>query len=285
MNKILVVYGPTASGKTDYAICLAKAYNGIVINGDSIQQFSDLPLLTARPLEHEQQGISHHLYGYLSAYDQPNAMDWRTRAVDIIQKAWVDKQMPIVVGGTGLYLLSLLKGLSPIPEVPLPIKDFILNKQKEPDFYKWAINQDPCLETLYHPNDVKRIGRAMCVFLATGKSITYFYQLPMIDPYEAYTQKIYLSPPRALLCQRIEARFNNMITSGAIDEVKAIQHIPHHAPIFNTLGAKEIDAYLKGAITYEQMHEQSIQKTRQYAKRQYTFFNGTYANALSKVIC
>ncbi|CAO4843305.1 MAG: tRNA dimethylallyltransferase [Holosporales bacterium] len=275
MKKFFVVYGPTASGKTDYAIYLAKAYNGIVINGDSIQQFADLPLLTARPLADEQQGICHYLYGFLNADEQPNAMDWRTRAVDVIQEAWKEKKTPIIVGGTGLYLLSLLKGLSPIPQVPSSVNDFVLTRQKDPDFYDWAMDQDPCLKSLYHPHDVKRIGRAIRVFLSTGKSITYFYQLPMIDPYEMYAQKIYLAPPRALLHKRIEERFKNMIAKGAIDEVKNIQHIESHAPIFNTLGAKEIDAYLKGLITYDQMMEQSIQKTRQYAKRQYTFFNNS----------
>ncbi|CAO5675500.1 MAG: tRNA dimethylallyltransferase [Holosporales bacterium] len=275
MKKLFVVYGPTASGKTDYAIYLAKAHNGIVINGDSIQQFEDLPLLTARPLEEEQQGILHYLYGFLAAKDQPNAMDWRTRAVDVIQESWKNKKTPIIVGGTGLYLLSLLKGLSPIPKVPSSINDFVLTRQQDPDFYDWAMDQDPTLKSMYHQNDVKRIGRAISVFLATGKSITYFYQLPMIDPYEGYAQKIYLNPPRALLHKRIEERFKNMIAKGAIDEVKNIQHFNQNAPIFNTLGAKEIDAYLKGLLMYDQMIEQSIQKTRQYAKRQYTFFNNS----------
>lgn len=274
-KRIIVIYGPTASGKSSYALHLAKSYNGVIINADSLQLFHDLSILTAVPTLEQQCGIEHKLYGILSPLDQPNAMMWRNLAIKEINSAWDRAQTPIVVGGTGLYLVALLKGLSPIPDVSLDIKMNVEKLQEMDDFYQYVIDIDPCIKDLYHPNDHKRLARALSVFMQTQKSITQYFKMPMIDPYDQYAYKIYVAPKREILYKNINDRFLHMIQNGAIDQVQAIlkQGIPLSAPLFNTLGAKEIVDYLKGNLTFKDMIEKACQKSRQYAKRQYTWFN------------
>lgn len=275
MKKIIVIYGPTASGKSAHALSLAKMYDGAIINADSLQLFKDLPILTARPSLEEEDGIEHFLYGILSSYEQPNAMLWRTLAIEEINKIYEKGKQPIIVGGTGLYLMALLKGLSPIPHIDDSIKLKVKDIESEGNFFESVIKIDPNIENLYHPNDHKRLSRALSVYLQTGKSIVDFFKMPMIDPYEHKARKIYLCPTSDILYKKIERRFLNMIERGAIEEVDDLYKsgISETAPIFNTLGAKEILSFLKNEINKDEMILQSVQKTRQYAKRQYTWFN------------
>lgn len=273
----VVVSGPTASGKSALGVDIAKQINGAVVNADSLQLFKDLPLLTAQPQTAEMFGIQHHLYGYLEATTQPKAGIWLNTILSVLNKIWQEGRIPVVVGGTGLYIMALLKGLSQIP----PISDYVKNKvqsiyDRHDDFYADVIGYDPLIKNLYHPNDHKRLRRALEIFLETKKSIMHHFQDQQENGLNKYAYKVYLKPDREILYDRIHRRFDIMLNSGAIEEVDYF--LKHHKegknlPVFNALGALEIAQYLQGDLSRALMIERAVQKTRNYAKRQYTWFN------------
>lgn len=278
VNKpFIVVSGPTASGKSALGVDIAQKINGAVVNADSLQLFKDLPLLTAQPQADEMLGINHYLYGYLEACDQPKAGVWLNTVLPVLNKIWEDGRTPVVVGGTGLYIMALLKGLSQIPPVSEDIKKKVQSiYDRHDDFYTYVINSDPLIQDFYHPNDHKRLMRALEVLLETKKSIVQHFNDQQENGLDKYAYKVYLKPDRDVLYERIHRRFDIMLKNGALEEVDAFLQGTQDAkntPVFNALGACEIAQYLDGEISLDLMTELAVQKTRNYAKRQYTWFN------------
>jgi tRNA dimethylallyltransferase len=272
--RLYIVGGPTASGKSDYAIDLARRCEGEIINGDSMQLYSHLSVLTARPAQ--TYGIPHHLYGALQGNQISSVAWWYQEACRVIQEVAARGKIPIIVGGTGLYLRSLTHGLSPMPEIPEAIRQearYLAQTLSTENFFAHVTQIDPKIMGAIHPNDTQRLTRAYEVAQATGISIRECQGKAekILDlNYKYYV----LLPPRAILYQRINERFIQMIEKGAIQEVESLlaQNINPDSPILKAVGVTEITRYLKGYISLEKAIEHGQQATRHYAKRQTTWF-------------
>jgi tRNA dimethylallyltransferase len=282
-KKIIAIYGPTASGKSSLALDLCDRFNAIIINADSVQMLKGLPTLTAFPGVQDLENHPHFLYGVLEPNQQPNAMLWYENVLKIIQNH--ENKKIILVGGTGLYLKTLFNGIADIPPISESILIEVENIKEHlgDDFYNYVIDKDPLIHEFYHANDHKRLGRALAVFLECGTSIVEKFKNPSLGGMDEDCYKIYLKPERSILHERIAQRFNIMIKSGAIEEVQSLlkkDKNAFHYPVFHAVGAKEIVSYLEKKMSYEEMVQRSIEKTRQYAKRQYTWFNNQFEHDL-----
>ena len=282
---IYIVGGPTASGKSDFAIDIAKRYDGEIINGDSMQLYSHLSILTARPSE--MYDIPHHLYGVLQGNEISSVAWWHQEACRVIEEVAARGKTPIVVGGTGLYLRSLTHGLSPIPEIPEAIRQEarqLAQSLSPEDFFAHVAQADPKIRGAIHPNDTQRLTRAFEVIQATGTSIR-DCQGNAEKRLNLDYEYLVLLPPRPVLYQRINDRFVQMVEKGALQEVKNIlaQKINLDSPILKAVGVSEIDQYLKGSITLEEAVSLGQQASRHYAKRQITWFTRQVLDA--QVIC
>lgn len=273
-SNIYIIGGPTASGKSDYALNLAKRIDGEIINGDSMQVYHHLHILTARPTE--MHGIPHHLYGVLGG-DQISSMGWWYATVcNVVQDVWNRGKTPIVVGGTGLYLRALTRGLSPMPDIPEPIRQearHLAQTLSEEDFFELVAYEDPKIKGVLHPHDTQRLTRALEVVRATHTSIQDSQGQPQKILDFEYKYSVLL-PPRDVLYQRINDRFVWMVENGALREVEGLlaQNINAQSPILKAVGVPELTEYLKGSISLEQAIIQGQQSTRRYAKRQTTWF-------------
>ena len=261
----IIVYGPTASGKSGYALSIPNAN---IINGDSLQTYADLEILTARP---EPEQSHHYLYGFLPPDVQENVMLWRKRVAACIEEAYQSGRTPVVVGGTGFYLDVLVNGIALIP----PVSESTLQDVRhlsDDDLQRRADQLDERI--LRQLKDRQRIQRAVSVQLATGISIFDWQATPKDHlPYHFTLCPIILD--KELLSSRINARFEQMIESGAIEEVEYLKNKHPESlnfPIARALGFKEIWRYLDGTLSKKDMIERGQQKTRQYAKRQLTWF-------------
>ncbi len=276
---MIVIGGPTASGKSGLALALAQKYTGVVINADSMQMYAGLPRLTAQPDAADKQRAPHRLYGAL-APDQPcNAASWRAMALNEIERAAAQNLVPVVVGGTGLYINTLMHGLSPMPEVPASVRAAIsadMARMGNDAFHAHLARHDPVMASRLHPGNTQRLIRAMEVLTHTGQSLAHFQALPPAPP-PAHLRFVLLTllPPRGVLYARCEGRFNQMIEDGILDEVEAFPRPEENAapwPLHKALGYPELRAYLDGKITREEAVRAAQQSTRNYAKRQTTWF-------------
>lgn len=282
-KKIIVIYGPTASGKSALALDLCNHFDAIIINADSVQMLKGLPILTAYPSDQDLRKCQHFLYGILDPFEQPNAMLWYNHVLQIIQN-YPNKKV-ILVGGTGLYLKNLLSGMADIPSISDGVLKEVESIQTHlgHDFYNYVVGKDPLIQGFYHKNDHKRLARALAVFLECGLSIVEKFKNPVHLGMEKDCFKIYLKPQRPFLHDCIAKRFNIMIQNGALEEVKFLLQKDENAhlyPVFHALGAKEIALYLDKKLSYDDMVQRSIEKSRQYAKRQYTWFNNQFNHDL-----
>lgn len=273
MPKIHILYGPTASGKSARALQVAAAQNGVVINADATQLYTDLRVLSARPTLTEIQGIPHSLYGILPGDQPATAASWLQLATQQIEAAWNAGKLPILCGGTGLYLKALQEGLSAIPAVPAEVRasvqplpnDEIITKLQE---------VDPVIAARLKAGDTQRLRRAWEVFLASGKPLSYWQMQPKQPPFPQAEYIIEtLNPPREELYARCDARFLKMLEEGAVEEVAALltKNYPPTAPIMKAVGVTELSAYLRGEITLTEATAKAQQATRNYAKRQRTW--------------
>ncbi|MEI8295401.1 MAG: tRNA (adenosine(37)-N6)-dimethylallyltransferase MiaA [Alphaproteobacteria bacterium] len=273
-KQIIFIGGPTASGKSALALEIAQSLgNCAIINADSLQLYADLQILSARPLENEFQGVPHYLYGVLSAHHAADAAWWQAQVLTIIDQLSTHGQRAIIVGGTGLYFTSLIRGLSAMPAIPPDIREHVRAQEKnlaKREFQEWAYAVDPLIEGRL--SDSQRLSRALEVKLATGQSITTFQgnAKPVIDNFRFIT----LCPPREVLYERINQRFLAMMEAGAIAEVERLQilNLSTKAPILKALGVREITAHLHGEITLDTAVSLAQQASRNYAKRQITWF-------------
>jgi tRNA dimethylallyltransferase len=274
----ILITGPTASGKSALAVELARSHDGVVINADSMQVYDTLRVLTARPDEADMEGIPHHLYGHVPAGQAYSTGVWLREAGALLERLRDEGRMPVFVGGTGLYFKALTGGLSDMPEIPSDIRNRLrsrlLTEGPEALHHELAKRDGVVAETL-NPQDGQRIVRALEVVEATGQSIAAFQGKngPMIiDPDRA--RKIVVLPERAILHERINSRFETMLAMGAEAEVQALLalDLPPEMPVMKAIGVAQIAAMLKGEMTRPEVIETGSAATRQYAKRQMTWF-------------
>jgi tRNA dimethylallyltransferase len=271
---VALIAGPTASGKTASALYLAKSRNIVIINADSAQVYSDLPVLSAQPTKDEQASTPHRLFGYLDGHTACSAARWAADAKLEIAEAHKIGRLPVLVGGTGLYLRTLLDGIAPIPEVDADTRAEIRSLPVEAAFARLQ-TADKAMADALAPTDSSRIARALEVIESTGRSIAEWRKDKAggISGNVAL-HPVILLPPRDWLYDRCDARFDAMMAGGAIGEVEALlaRGLPGDAPIMRAIGVPEISAMLAGKITRDEAIILGKTATRQYAKRQFTWF-------------
>ena len=282
-SKIILISGPTASGKSSFSIQLAKKIKGEIINADSMQVYKELKILTARPKKKEYLKIKHHLYGFQSVKKNFSTGKWLklvSEKIVIIKKR---KKIPILVGGTGLYFKALTDGLVKIPNIPITFRNEIRNLQKkigQKKFYNKLIKIDPQIEKKINPTDVQRSIRAYEIKLYTKKSLIDWFKNTKSKFTDHDFVKIYIDFPRQELLTRISSRVDHMFKQGAINEVRkflklkiAIDKTPN-----KIIGINEIKDFLNKKSDLNEVKEKITIKTRQYAKRQSTWARGQMKN-------
>lgn len=279
---IHIVAGPTASGKSAYAVGLAQKLDGVIINCDSMQIYDGLPILSAQPSEEDKRTVPHELYGVLHPNEDCSAGIWREMAVPVIERILQKNKTSIVVGGTGLYIKVLIEGLSPIPDIPKHIRDATIQKQIElgnPGFYNELEKRDPVTAARFHPQHTARLIRAWEVLEATGRTLTDWQKEDKQGaPADWHFEIHKIMPDREILHERCNARFDTMLQSGAWNEVKEFDELLKSGKVKETslltkaLGFRPLQACLHGKMTKEDAIERSQADTRQYAKRQVTWF-------------
>ena len=278
-SKIILIYGPTASGKTEFAIKLAKKVKGEIINADSMQVYKELKILTARPLKKDQQNIKHHLYGFKEAKKNFSTGDWINLVIKKIKLIRKKNKIPILVGGTGLYFRSMTEGLVEIPNIPNKVRNQIRTLQKkigQKKFFEKLIKIDPLVNTKIRPTDTQRSIRAYEVKLFTKRSVFDWYKKTKSKFKNKDFLKLYIEFPRSELVQRINLRTKKMLESGSILEVKKFLKlsVPSDKSISKAIGIVQIKNLIQNKLSKEHVIEKISIKTRQYAKRQVTWARG-----------
>jgi tRNA dimethylallyltransferase len=280
---ILIVAGPTASGKSALGIAIAEKVNGTIINADSMQMYRDLRVLTARPTDDEMRRVPHRLYGVLDGAAHGTAAVWVDLAKQAIADTIAEGRVPILLGGTGMYLRSLFEGLAEIPPIPAEIRAAARGKLAEegPEGLHAALAAtDP--ETAAHlkPGDSQRLVRAWEVLQSTGRGLINWQKAPASPGQSNPVFRLLLQPPRDSLYARIDRRFTGMINGGALDEAKAVlarTDIPADAPMRKAHGLPELTQYLKGEVSLAEAIRVGQLNTRHYAKRQTTWFRHQFS--------
>ena len=278
-SKIILLSGPTASGKSSLAIKIAKKINGEIINADSMQVYKQLKILSARPDPKQYQKIRHHLYGFHDVKKNFSTGDWLKLVNKKIKNVQKRKRIPILVGGTGLYFKALTDGLVKIPNISLKLRNQIRNMQKklgQKKFYEKLLKLDPLLKGKINPTDSQRSIRAYEVKKFTKKSLYEWFKNTKSNFLEADFLKVYIDYPRQELIGRINLRTNEMIENGAIKEVKNFikLKVRKDKSANKAIGVMEIKDFLNKEKDLEQIKEKIAIKTRQYAKRQSTWARG-----------
>lgn len=278
-NPVIVVAGPTASGKSALALRVAEEVNGVVINADSMQVYRDLRVLTARPSVEDEARAPHKLYGIMAGDTLCSAGRWGELAAAAIHEARAQGQVPIVCGGSGLYLRALMEGLSPIPAIDPALRASLraqLEGMGNPAFHDLLARVDPQAAAILPPGDTQRMLRAMEVHQATGRSIYGWQRQPTIRPIEAEFLVFVLDPPRDHLYTACDWRFARMVEHGAIEEVKGLLRLklPADAPVMKALGVAELSAFLRDEISLNEAITTASLATRHFAKRQTTWCRG-----------
>ena len=271
---LALIAGPTASGKSGLALALAEATGGVIVNADSAQVYRDLPVLSAAPTAEERRRAEHRLYGFLDGSEACSAADWAARARAEIADIHAKARLPVLVGGTGLYIRALLDGIAPVPAIDAAVREQVREASVEANRAKLA-QLDPEAAARLKPGDKARIARALEVVLSTGKPLGHWQQQREGGiGAEVQLRPLVLLPPRDWLYARCDERFARMVDEGAINEVKALlaRKLNPNLPVMRGIGVREIGAYLSGEIPLEQAVAAGQQATRRYAKRQYTWF-------------
>ena len=278
-SKIILISGPTASGKSHFAIKLAKKIKGEIINADSMQVYKQLKVLSARPNPKNYQKIKHHLYGFHDVKKNFSTGDWLKLSIKKIKDIKKRKKVPILVGGTGLYFKSLTDGLVKIPNIPIQFRNKIRKLHKDlgqKKFYQKLLKLDPSYKKNINPTDAQRSIRAYEVKLFTKKSLHEWFESTKSDFMDEEFYKIYIDYPRQDLIKRIATRTDEMLKSGAIPEVKRFikLNVKKDKSVNKAIGIAEIKEFLRNKKKLSEISEKISIKTRQYAKRQSTWARG-----------
>jgi tRNA dimethylallyltransferase len=274
----VLIAGPTASGKSALALDLAQRHGGMVINTDSMQVYRDLRVLTARPTPEEEALVPHRLYGHVDAAMNFSAGAFVADAAKVLSETRAQNRVPIFVGGSGLYFKAITRGLSAVPPIPSDVRDSVrarLECDGVEALHAELARRDPVSAERLKPRDRTRVARALEVVEATGRSITDWQRegLPPILPQGEFVA-LFLAPAREQLYARIDARFEAMLKAGALEEVAALaaRELDPLLPAMKAHGVPALIRHLKGEITLEEAAEIGRTHTRNYAKRQFTWF-------------
>ena len=278
-KKIILLSGPTSSGKSKLAIKLAQFFDGEIINADSMQIYKEISILTSKPSLEDEKIVNHHLYGFNSVREKFSTGHWLKMALIKIEELWNKAKTPIVVGGSGLYFKALTDGLIKIPNISENDREEIKEMHKkigQKEFFTELIKLDPLAGNFILPSDTQRSIRAYEVKKYTNKSLFELIKGTKSHFNKNVFKKLFINTPRELLNKKIEKRVEDMFNMGAIDEVKNFFKMKVYRELSSNkiIGIKEIKAYLVGKLTLIQTKELINQKTRQYAKRQFTWARG-----------
>jgi tRNA dimethylallyltransferase len=278
LNKCVLIAGPTASGKSALALELAQKARGVIINTDSMQVYRDLRIITARPTMQEEGLVPHRLYGHVDAAVNFSAGAWVADAAKVLAEVRAQQRLPIFIGGSGLYLKALTRGLSAVPPIPSEIRDAVrsrLERDGVEALHAELAQRDPVSAERLKPRDRTRIARALEVVEATGRTLPDWHRdgLPPLLPQGEFNA-LFLAPDRDQLYARIDARFDAMLDAGALEEVEALalRKLDPLLPAMKAHGVPALVRYLNGEITREQASDIGRADTRHYAKRQFTWF-------------
>jgi len=284
-NRPILIAGPTASGKSALALRLARERNGVVINADSMQVYGDLRVITARPTIEEEALAPHRLYGHVDGAVNYSVGRYVEDAVRVLASVREAGQTPIFVGGTGLYFKALTEGLSEIPPVPQEVRDAVRARcegRESTELHALLEERDPASASRLRPSDRLRIMRALEVQAATGRSIRSYHDEkipgPLADAHGDHDAiKLFLAPDRAVLRARIDARFQEMMGQGALDEVARLmaRGLDPMLPVMRAHGVPGLIAHLRGELSLDDAITRAQNDTRAYAKRQFTWFRNS----------
>ena len=282
-KKVILLAGPTASGKSKLAIKLAKYFNGEIINADSMQIYKEISTLTSKPNAHDTKIVKHHLYGFNSVRKRFSTGHWLKLVIKEIEKQWNNGKTPIVVGGTGLYFKALTDGLVKIPNIPTNFRNKIRSIQKKTGqikFYKKLIKLDPLIKEKINPTDVQRSIRAYEIKSFTKKSLFDWFKNTKSKYNDEEFIKIYIDFPRENLLEKISIRVDQMFKEGVVKEVKKFLKIKLRKDnsVNKVIGINEIKDFLNKKSNLKETKEKITIKTRQYAKRQSTWARGQMDN-------
>ena len=277
-TRAVLIAGPTASGKSALALALAERCNGLIVNTDSMQVYRDLRVITARPSSDEEARAPHRMYGHVDAAENYSAGRFVRETATILEEAERIGVLPIFVGGTGLYFKALIKGLAAVPAIPDEIRGAVrarLAAEGPAAVHAELARGDPEGAARLRPGDRARIARALEVLQATGLPLARWHESglpPLLDEHRAL--KIFLTPDRGELFRRIDARFESMLETGALDEVRALvaRDLDPLLPAMKAHGVPGLRKHLKGEMTLAAVADQGKRDTRHYAKRQFTWF-------------
>ncbi|NJM29670.1 MAG: tRNA (adenosine(37)-N6)-dimethylallyltransferase MiaA [Rhizobiales bacterium] len=270
----LLIAGPTASGKSALAMKLARERRGVIINADALQVYGALRILSARPSEEDERAVPHRRYGHVASDRAYSVGAWLAEAKVTLEEAWDAGLLPIVTGGTGLYFKALEQGIADIPSIPESLRKHWRDFKGDLDAELRA--RDPLSAERISPTDRQRLIRALEVFEATGRTLGDWHRearqqsvLAGVD-----VEKLYVMVPRGTLHERAERRFDEMLVKGALEEVKQLGALDPASPIMKAIGVPELRAHLDGEISLEEAATRAKAATRQYIKRQETWFRG-----------
>lgn len=271
---VALIAGPTASGKSALALALAERANGVVINADSAQVYRDLRVVSARPSEEDEARAPHRLYGYRDGADACSAAEWAEDARREIAAAHTAGQLPVLVGGTGLYIRTLIEGIAPVPQID-PATRLAVRELDVTEAHAALAREDPDAATRIRPSDTTRVARALEVVRSTGRTLTSWQAETTGGIGSAIALKaLILLPPRDWLHARCDQRFEGIFSDEGFEEVTLLmaRELPALAPVMRAIGVPEIAAFLKGRMSRVDALTAGETATRQYAKRQYTWF-------------
>ena len=278
MSTVILIAGPTASGKSALALELAAKLGGVIINADSMQVYRDLRIITARPTPDEEKRVPHRLYGHVDAAENYSVGRWFGEAAAALADTFGQGRPAIMTGGTGLYFSTLTRGIAAVPPVPAEIRRVVRNRlatEGVAALLQELSKRDPATAARLKPGDRARITRALEVVLATGRSLTQWHEDNMPARLDlAAAAKVFLMPNRDELGLRIDARFDAMMSAGALEEVRAFaaRNLDPNLPAMKAHGVPWLIRHLKGEIAMAEAVAQAKRDTRRYTKRQATWF-------------
>ena len=277
----IMIAGPTASGKSRFAVELAKRVNGVVINADSMQIYKDLSVLTARPRKVEMEGVPHYLFGILDGAHRASVAEWLEQAAKVISLVRSSGKLPIIVGGTGMYLRAAQHGIAPVPDVPSQVHQYCIDlhcKIGGKRFRDRLAKLDPEIAFRFEKGDRQRLIRAMGVVLATERPLSWWQQQPHIGAFSGKAVKIAIVPARQILYSQINRRFDAMFDGGAVQEVAALldRKLDASLPLMKALGVTPISSFLRKEVSEEDAKLLAKRDSRRYAKRQLTWIRNNF---------
>jgi tRNA dimethylallyltransferase len=275
LPSLALIAGPTASGKSALALALAEKTGGVVVNADSAQVYRDLRIVSARPTAEEEGRAPHRLYGYRDGALPCSAADWAAEARRTVAEAQAEGRLPILVGGTGLYIRTLLDGIAPVPPIDPAIREAV-RALPVAEAHSALAREDPPGAARLRPSDTTRVARALEVVRSTGRPLAR-WQVERTGGIGAGValRPLVLLPPRDWLYARCDARFERMLSDQGVEEVRSLltRGLDPALPVMRAIGVREIAALLRSEIAREEALEAGRTATRQYAKRQYTWFS------------